>query len=159
MRDTLSVRRIQLLHPKVRGAATAFIEECESTLDVTIRVVQGLRTFEEQDALYAQGRTKPGNKVTAAKGGQSFHCFGLAIDIVPIQNSKADWSFDFDKLSALCTKYGLTSGKAWNDNDHYEFNFGHGPSGWRYFLDLHNAHAVDAEGYIIFPEELPSGVA
>src|SRR4051812_45095106 len=45
-------------------------------------VTQGLRTWKEQDALYEQGRTKPGKIVTKAKGGQSYHNFGLAVDIV-----------------------------------------------------------------------------
>lgn len=40
----------------------------------------GRRLFEEQDALYAQGRTTPGPIVTAASGGLSFHNYGLASD-------------------------------------------------------------------------------
>lgn len=42
--------------------------------------ISGHRTWEEQDALYARGRTKPGQKVTNAKGGQSNHNFAVAID-------------------------------------------------------------------------------
>jgi hypothetical protein len=42
--------------------------------------VQGVRTFAEQDALYAQGRTRKGLRVTNAKGGQSYHNYGLAAD-------------------------------------------------------------------------------
>lgn len=40
----------------------------------------GLRTYDEQNALYAKGRTAPGGKVTNAKGGYSPHNFCLAID-------------------------------------------------------------------------------
>jgi peptidoglycan L-alanyl-D-glutamate endopeptidase CwlK len=46
-----------------------------------VRVTHGLRTWEEQEALFAQGRTKPGRIVTNAKAGESLHNFGLAIDI------------------------------------------------------------------------------
>lgn len=48
---------------------------------VTAKILSGTRTYAEQNALYAQGRTKPGNKVTNAKGGQSNHNFGIAWDI------------------------------------------------------------------------------
>jgi peptidoglycan hydrolase-like protein with peptidoglycan-binding domain len=44
-------------------------------------VVSGFRSFAEQDALYEQGRTKPGQKVTWVKGGGSWHNYGLAVDI------------------------------------------------------------------------------
>nr|WP_295770097.1 M15 family metallopeptidase [Rhodoferax sp.] len=40
-----------------------------------------MRSCAEQDALYAQGRTAPGNKVTNAKSGDSNHNFGIAFDI------------------------------------------------------------------------------
>lgn len=54
-------------------------------------LTSGLRTHAEQEALYALGRTranvdatpeKPlGNLVTRARGGQSMHNFGLAVDV------------------------------------------------------------------------------
>lgn len=40
----------------------------------------GLRTFAEQDKLYAQGRTSPGPIVTNAQSGQSPHEYGCATD-------------------------------------------------------------------------------
>ena len=40
----------------------------------------GMRTFEQQDALYAQGRTKPGKICTKAPGGFSAHQYGAAVD-------------------------------------------------------------------------------
>jgi len=45
-----------------------------------LMITQGLRTFDEQNALYAKGRTKPGPKVTYAKGGESYHNYGIAVD-------------------------------------------------------------------------------
>jgi peptidoglycan L-alanyl-D-glutamate endopeptidase CwlK len=62
---------------------------------IEIRVVQGLRTWQEQDDLYNKGRTVPplgkGHVVTNAKGGQSMHNFGLAVDVVPFVNGAPDW--------------------------------------------------------------------
>ncbi|EDN3888370.1 M15 family metallopeptidase [Listeria monocytogenes] len=44
-------------------------------------VAQGYRSSAEQNTLYAQGRTKPGAVVTNAKGGQSNHNYGVAVDL------------------------------------------------------------------------------
>jgi peptidoglycan LD-endopeptidase CwlK len=41
---------------------------------------QGLRTWEQQEAIFAQGRTKPGKIVSWAPAGYSWHNFGLALD-------------------------------------------------------------------------------
>jgi LysM repeat protein len=51
-------------------------------------ITDGLRTFAEQDALFAQGRTKPGPRVTNARGGQSNHNYGLAVDMFPVINGR-----------------------------------------------------------------------
>lgn len=48
---------------------------------IDVRIICGTRTYAEQDELYAQGRTKPGQIVTKAKGGQSNHNFGIAVDV------------------------------------------------------------------------------
>lgn len=40
----------------------------------------GVRTYSEQDALYAKGRTASGMKVTNARGGYSPHNFNVAVD-------------------------------------------------------------------------------
>jgi peptidoglycan L-alanyl-D-glutamate endopeptidase CwlK len=83
--DKYTKQRIEKLHPSVREEVTKVIEECDNALTgrAKIRVTQGLRTFEEQDALYAQGRTKPGKKVTNAKAGQSIHNYGFCCRYLP----------------------------------------------------------------------------
>ena len=48
---------------------------------VTVKIICGTRTIKEQNELYAIGRTKAGKKVTNAKGGSSFHNYGIAFDI------------------------------------------------------------------------------
>jgi len=81
MRDTVSINRAYLLHPKIRQEVMDLIDKSEAKMPgVAVRIVQGLRTIEEQNSLYAQGRTKPGKIVTNAKGGQSYHNYGMAID-------------------------------------------------------------------------------
>lgn len=116
MRDPISASRVKLLHPAVRQLFSDFITECENTLNVTLRVVQGLRTFEEQDAIYAQGRTKPGAIVTNARAGSSYHNYGLAVDLVELKDGQANWNFKYKLLQPIARKYGLTWGADW-DND------------------------------------------
>lgn len=74
------------LFPPLIIAANNFIADCAKER-VNILITQGLRTWQQQDALYAQGRTAPGKIVTRARGWQSYHNFGLAFDIVPINTS------------------------------------------------------------------------
>ena len=79
--DDITKQRISKLHPKVRTEVEKIINECNNNLKgrSQVRIAQGLRTFAEQDALYNQ---RP--KVTNAKGGQSVHNYGFAVDIVLI---------------------------------------------------------------------------
>lgn len=114
MNDKISIDRINRLHPKVRDTFKAFIEEAEAALGITLRVVQGLRTIAEQNALYAQGRTKPGKIVTNAKGGSSLHNYGLAIDVGQLLNKAINWNFDYNLLRPFAKKYGLTWGADWD---------------------------------------------
>jgi peptidoglycan L-alanyl-D-glutamate endopeptidase CwlK len=96
MRDKISITRAQLLHPKVREEVIQLIAkaECDLPASLAIRIVQGLRTIEEQNALYAQGRTKPGNIVTNAKGGSSYHNYGLAIDFAILVDKDGNGTYD-----------------------------------------------------------------
>lgn len=126
MRDLISEHRCEVLHPKARGIFKSFIEDAETGLDITLRVTQGLRTFEEQSLIYAQGRTLPGPIVTNAKPGYSFHNWGLAIDVCPLVKGKLDWSFDFVKLKLYSDKYLIKWGgtfKSIMDKPHFELSF------------------------------------
>lgn len=139
--DKVTQDRIKLLHPKVRDEVTLIVNEIEKALTgrAQLRIVQGLRTIPEQDALYAQGRTKPGKIVTNAKGGSSFHNYGLAVDFALLidgktisWDTKADW--DGDKLSdwmevvVVFRKYGWEWGgnfKSLKDYPHFQKTFGY----------------------------------
>ena len=75
------MRDITLCHPRLQRIANAWIKAC-ATEGITVAISETLRTAAEQDALYAQGRTKPGNIVTNAKGSsyRSQHQWGIAFD-------------------------------------------------------------------------------
>lgn len=134
--DHITQQRIEKLHPVVRIEIQKIIEECDYALTgrAKVRITQGLRTFKEQDDLYAIGRTKPGKKVTNAKGGQSIHNYGLAVDICLIIDGKiASWDtvkdWDNDKVAdwyecvKIFAKYGWDWGGNWKtfkDLPHFE---------------------------------------
>lgn len=103
MRDKVSIDRVAKLHPKIRDEVKALIEQAEAGLPeyMAIRIVQGLRTFEEQDALYQQGRTKPGKIVTKAKAGSSFHQYGLSFDFCFVIDKDGNGSFEFVSWDTL----------------------------------------------------------
>lgn len=126
--DSVSENNIEKLHPKVRNKAREFINRVEKELGIKLRATSTLRTYAEQDKLYAQGRTTGGGIVTKAKGGQSNHNFGTALDVVPIVNGSADWnSKDWDKISVVGKAVGFNWGGDWKgfvDKPHYEMTFG-----------------------------------
>lgn len=140
MRDKATAMAIQRLHPKARAPFTAFIEAAEEALDITILCPQDFRSFEQQDAIYAQGRTKPGEIVTKAKGGQSYHNYGLAMDLVPllIKNGKRlmNWNYKFSLLVPFAAKLGINWGGGWGDDDHFELKLGYT---WQKLLVLYKA--------------------
>ena len=94
--DQVTLNRIEQLHPNLRDEVKEIYQEiCEALTGKAIcRFAYTLRTIKEQNDLYAQGRTKPGKIVTNAKGGQSYHNYGLAIDIVLLVDKNGDGTFE-----------------------------------------------------------------
>lgn len=150
--------RIAKLHPTIREEVTKIIQECDLALTgkAKVRITQGLRTFAEQEALYAQGRTKPGKIVTRAKAGQSVHNFGFAIDICLIIDGKiASWEtakdWDNDQVAdwyecvKIFAKHGWEWGGNWKtfkDMPHFDKK---GFNNWRKLSKLKQ----DKNGYVI----------
>lgn len=95
-KDAVTLERIKLLHPKLREEADLiYTEICEALSGKAMcRFSHTLRTFKEQDDLFAKGRTTPGPVVTKAKAGLSMHNYGLAIDIVLIVDKDGDGKFE-----------------------------------------------------------------
>lgn len=80
--DTRSETNITSLVPAAQIAARQFLTAA-ATSGLTFRIISGTRTYAEQNALYAIGRTTELNRkpVTKARGGQSNHNFGVAWDV------------------------------------------------------------------------------
>ena len=137
MMDALSESRLALICPvladKVRNMAQTL-----SAAGLEIRVVQGLRSWNEQQALYQKGRNDQGevvNKaevVTNAPGGHSWHNFGLAVDCAPDDPTKAGFQIDWNgehpqwkQMEEAGRAQGLTAGadfKRLVDAPHFQLN-------------------------------------
>jgi peptidoglycan LD-endopeptidase CwlK len=125
--DKISESRIEKLHPLVRNLARKLINTAENE-GIMLRVTSTLRTFEEQNKLYAQGRTTAGKIVTNAKAGFSIHNFGLALDVVEIVEGKAIWnSPNWLQIGGIGKSLGFVWGGDWKklvDKPHFEMTFG-----------------------------------
>jgi peptidoglycan LD-endopeptidase CwlK len=104
-----------------------------------MRITEAFRSKEEQDELYAKGRTTAGPKVTNAPGGKSMHNYGLAVDFALFtrDGKKAVWDTksDFDKdgkadwmeVVEEAKKLGFAWGGDWKsmvDNPHFQMTAG-----------------------------------
>ncbi|UGA36258.1 M15 family metallopeptidase [Chromobacterium haemolyticum] len=85
-------------------------------------LLEGYRSPERQDSLAGQATL-----VTKAKGGQSKHQYGLAVDLAPIREGKVviserdPWAMQaYNALGEEATAAGLTWGGNWSFKD-----FGH----------------------------------
>jgi peptidoglycan L-alanyl-D-glutamate endopeptidase CwlK len=151
----------------LRDEALELYDEIVASLtgSAICRFAYTLRTFAEQDALFAQGRSKPGKVVTNAKGGQSYHNYGLAIDIVLILDKDKNGTFetaawdlktDFDgdkkadwmEVVQIFKRYGFEWGGDWKfvDAPHFQKTFG---KSIYELKSLHAAGKVDKNGFVL----------
>ena len=121
--DERSERAIVTLLPQVQPLARALVESA-ATIGIAIKVISGTRTYDEQNALYEQGRTKPGSIVTNARGGYSNHNFGIAFDIGVFEGGRyVKESPAYKAVGALGMKLGLDWGGSWrtiSDEPHFQ---------------------------------------
>jgi peptidoglycan L-alanyl-D-glutamate endopeptidase CwlK len=164
--DKITIARINLLHPKVREEAREIYSKICNALNgrAMCRFTFTLRTIAEQNALYAQGRTKPGMIVTKARGGLSMHNYGLAIDIALIHDIDGDGDYDkavwdtktdYDgdgksdwmEVVQIFKEYGWEWGGDWGFKDppHFQKKFGYSV---RELRALHMAGKVDQNGFV-----------
>ena len=121
--DDRSEKVIATLLPEAQPYARALVTKAGAD-GITIKVISGLRTYDEQNDLYAQGRTKPGRIVTNARGGFSNHNFGIAFDVGVFEGSQyLDESPKYKAVGVLGTDLGLEWGGNWKtiqDEPHFQ---------------------------------------
>lgn len=127
----MASKRIDDLDPSIRGKAIMFCERCASQ-GINILITCTLRDMKEQAALYAQGREEiskvnalravagmapiksvaENRIVTNAKPGESFHNYGLAFDVVPLEAGKPIWDSGYPVWQTI-GKIGKECGLEW----------------------------------------------
>lgn len=135
--DTISEARLGLVHPKLAEIIRQQILILAGE-NLEIRICQGVRSWPEQAAIYAKGRTSPGEpcnhhgfkfrpgscpehplgvKVTRCRPGYSWHQFGLAVDEVPddptLAGFQCDWNLEhpaWQRMKAVGESLGLVHG-------------------------------------------------
>lgn len=129
----ISSRDLNDLHPTVKAKAIAHINACHAE-GIILLVTCTYRDNVAQNALYAQGRTAPGRRVTNAPGGQSFHNYRLAYDIVPLRDGKPVWNTSgadgalWQRVGQLGKNQGLEWAGDWTrfkEFPHFQFTGGH----------------------------------
>jgi peptidoglycan L-alanyl-D-glutamate endopeptidase CwlK len=136
--DTRTEKSIRAMLIPTQRKARQFMKDIGQaglSQGLTARIISGTRTFDEQNKLYAQGRTSPGNVVTNARAGYSNHNFGIAWD-VGIFNKKGDYIDDlidkklmtskavdaeYKKVGAYGKACGLFWGGDWTKPDYPHF--------------------------------------
>lgn len=149
--DNISKERIAKLHPKIREDVTKALMDLDK-VHIRVRITQGYRTIAEQDKLYAQSRTMPGPNVTNARGGQSWHNYGLAFDFCLMNPDGSvcfdDKSEDWAQATNIFKSHNFEWGGDWInfiDTPHFQRT---------YDMKIQEAYKkiedgnVDKEGYI-----------
>lgn len=159
-RDSVTLKRIKTAHPLLRDE---LLEIYNDILErgVGVRFTSVLRTFREQDNLYAQGRFgNPGGIVTYARGGQSYHNYGLAVDFCLLKsNGQVSWnrSEDLDRdgqsdwleIASAFKLHGWEWGGDWSsfkDYPHVQKTFGYRTPR---LLQLKAENRIDDDGYVV----------
>ena len=148
--------KIDTLHPLIKAEVLELVTHVNTVIltgKVKMIVTQGLRTFDEQNKLFAQ---RP--KVTNAKGGQSIHNYGLAFDFCLVDGGRTIWDtvkdFDNDKIADWMevVKVFKAAGYVWGgdfrsivDRPHFEKTFGHT---WQQLLAIKQSGKTE-NGYVI----------
>lgn len=120
------MKDITLCHPRLQVLAARLIAEC-GRQGLSIKIGETMRTVEEQDALYALGRSKPGDIVTNAPGSSysSYHQWGTAFDIYRNDGQGAynEAGGFFNRVGAVGISLGLEWGGKWTnfvDKPHFQ---------------------------------------
>ena len=137
--DGTTDTRIGTLNADFQNVAKEIVLRANDRHGIQLRVTQALRTNDEQNNLYAQGRTQTqlnrvglnnvtaqptASRVTNARGGQSLHNYGVAVDVVPMVNGTANWnSTQWNNIGNIGVRAGASWGGNWTnfvDQPHFD---------------------------------------
>ena len=124
----INSRDLAKLRPRTAAKAQVMQNACKDA-GLPILIYSTLRDAEAQDAEYAKGRSLPGKVVTNAKGGDSFHQYGVAFDFVPLVGGVPAWNdlIRYEACAAIGKKLDLEWGgdfKSFPDRPHMQDTLG-----------------------------------
>ncbi|HEY5825304.1 MAG TPA: M15 family metallopeptidase [Cyclobacteriaceae bacterium] len=117
------ITELNSLHPYFRDQIIELIRQCKAK-GIELAVVEAYRTPSKQNEYRSMGK-----KYTRSSGGFSKHQYGLAIDVVPIVDSVAEWHNValWKKVGTVGERLGLRWGGRWRhpyDPGHFEWTNG-----------------------------------
>jgi len=120
----INSRDINELHPALQRGAHELISRM-SALGFPVGISSTYRSIEYQNHLFEQGRSRPGQIVTNARGGQSMHNFRVAFDIFQnIRGQEFSNERFFDTAGHIWQEMGGVWGGSWRsfpDRPHFEY--------------------------------------
>ena len=125
----INSRSLDDLLPPVKERVEKFLNAAKAA-GIDLLITSTYRDNASQNALYAQGRTKPGKIVTNVKAGQSLHNYRCAVDVVPIVAGKPRWDVKeevWQQVGALGKAAGLEWAGDWKkfkEYPHFQYTGG-----------------------------------
>jgi peptidoglycan L-alanyl-D-glutamate endopeptidase CwlK len=123
----MSSRKIEDLHPQFQGMVRSLLDVGQKAINETgwtFFITDGYRSLEEQNKLYAQGRTEGTKILTNAKAGQSPHNYGLAVDLAFQRNGVLSYLATlYAPIYKIARDLGFELGADWQgftDRPHFE---------------------------------------
>ncbi len=111
------------LDPQVRKKVYRFLKKAKKE-GIELRVTSAYRDCDEQNRLYAKGRSAPGKIVTNARCGKSAHNYRVAVDVVEFVNGQPLWENPrWERIGQLGESVGLEWGGRWRsfkDRPHFQ---------------------------------------
>jgi peptidoglycan LD-endopeptidase CwlK len=113
------LRSTDLLYPPFLLEMQAGLKKCRDA-GFDMHPFETYRSFARQHELYMQGRTTPGKIVTYAQRGDSWHHYGVAMDLALKVNGQWSWQFDPKAISKYFEGLNVTWGGP-KDGPHYQW--------------------------------------
>jgi len=126
----INSRSLNDLRPAARDKAREFKAQCKRVYGIDILIYCTYRDEAQQNFLYASGRTRPGRKLTNARGGKSWHNHRCAWDCVPMEGGKTMWGdrASYRKMGKIAAMLGIVwagNWRAFKETAHFQFTNGH----------------------------------
>lgn len=121
--DLPMIADLDALHPYFRDKIITLISMCKAK-GIELAIVESYRTHSKQNEYKSMGKN-----YTRSGGGKSKHQYGLAIDVVPVIDSVAQWDNTklWRKVGVIGEQLGLRWGGRWKslyDPGHFEWTGG-----------------------------------